>query len=209
MPSPEYRPRPDVRRRALITTLIAIALLGSVIALSPSTPGIQPPPALAFADVLKLDARPQVLSSADQQRLNLRFEQGVTMLHARQFEFALAAFHEVLSLAPALPEAHVNMGFTLLGLEQWKAASDFFSSAIDLRRDQLNAYYGLALALGSLGDTPGAIGAMQSYLHRSPATDPYRSAGETALAQWRNLERDSRARSDTPPATGASLQNPQ
>lgn len=209
MQSPENRPRPDVRRRALITTLVAIALLGSAVALSPSTPGIQPPPALAFGDILKLKSRPQVLSNAEQQRLKLRFEQGVTMLHARQFEFALAAFHEVLSLAPALPEAHVNMGFTLLGLEQWKAASDFFSSAIDLRRDQLNAYYGLALALGSMGNIPGAIGAMQSYLHRSPATDPYRAAGETALAQWRAAESNPGAGPDTLSATGASVQNPQ
>ena len=38
------------------------------------------------------------------------------MLHAKQYEHALHAFHRVLELDPAMPEAHVNAGFALLGM---------------------------------------------------------------------------------------------
>lgn len=121
----------------------------------------------------------------DDAALRARFEQGVMMLHMRQHEYAVIAFHEVLAAVPELPEAHVNMGFALLGLRQWAQARSFFESAIELRRDQINAYYGLAVALNELGDLTGAIGAMQSYVHRAPADDPFRPRAEAALWEWR------------------------
>lgn len=107
------------------------------------------------------------------------------MLHMRQHEYAVIAFHEVLAAAPDLPEAHVNMGFALLGLGQWAQARSFFESAIELRRDQINAYYGLGVALSELGNMPGAIGAMQSYVHRAPPDDPFLPRAEAALWEWR------------------------
>lgn len=113
-----------------------------------------------------------------------RFEQGVVMLHARQYDPAIASFHRVLELAPDMPEAHVNMGFALLGLSRFDAARDFFESATELRRNQINAYYGLALALEGLGDFPGAAGAMRSYLHRSQQDDPFRAKAQAALDRW-------------------------
>lgn len=121
----------------------------------------------------------------DGRALRARFDQGVMMLHMRQHEYAVIAFHEVLAAAPELPEAHVNMGFALLGLGQWAKARSFFESAIELRRDQINAYYGLAVALNELGNLPGAIGAMQSYVHRAPADDPFLPRAEAALWEWR------------------------
>jgi hypothetical protein len=113
-----------------------------------------------------------------------RFNQGVLMLHAKQYEHALTAFHRVLELAPEMPEAYVNLGFTLLGLERHAAAHDFFVAAIALRKDQLNAYYGLAAALEPLGDLEGARGAMRTYLHLAPQDDPHRRRAEAALWEW-------------------------
>lgn len=107
------------------------------------------------------------------------------MLQMRQYDYALTAFHQVLKLAPELPEAHVNMGFALIGLERWRDAVSFFETAIELRRDQMNAYYGLAIALQAQGDLPGAIGAMQTYVHRAKQDDPFRDSAEAALARWR------------------------
>lgn len=188
----------DVRRRALIITLLGTLLIGMIVAALPSanapakTPAAQSPATLRFADVLPMSSQGTRHSAEQQKILNLRFEQGVAMLHMRQYEYALTAFHQVLAIAPTLPEAHVNMGFTLLGLEQWQSARDFFSSAIELRREQLNAYYGLAVALEALGDMPGAIGAMQSYLHRAPEDDAYRKSGEAALWEWREKDRVAR-----------------
>lgn len=129
-----------------------------------------------------------------------RFDQAVLMLHARKYEHAVAALHRLLELAPTMPEAHVNMGFALLGLERPRAARDFFSSAIELRATQANAYFGLALALEAEGDVPAAIGAMRSYLHLSRADDPHRTRARSALWEWEMLRPAPRSDAAAAPA---------
>lgn len=170
--------------------LVTLAL-GGVLALDRPRGDLQPPKRLAFADILPLERRNPTIDAATQKEIRTRFEQGVAMLRMHQYEYALTAFHQVLALAPEIPEAHVNMGFALIGLEQWKHARDFFASAIELRRDQVNAYFGLALTLDALGNRPGAMGAMQTYLHRAPADDPFRARAEAAIWEWRSDVRDS------------------
>lgn len=118
------------------------------------------------------------------QEIHQRFQQGVIMLHAKQHEHAMTVFHRVLELDPAMPEAHVNMGFALIGLERYGAARDFFESAIALRKEQINAYYGLAVALDGLRDRPGAIGAMRTFVHLSRPDDPYVRKAQAALWEW-------------------------
>ena len=119
------------------------------------------------------------------QEIDLRFRQGVLMLHARQFDHALTAFHRVLQLAPKMPEAHVNMGYAMLGKEKFKEARDFFGSALALRPEQTNAHYGSALALKGLGDTEEAIIEMHRYVMVAPADDPYKTKAEQKLKEWR------------------------
>ena len=113
-----------------------------------------------------------------------RFEEGVAMLNDKQYDQALKAFHRVLELSPRMPEAHVNAGFALLGQRRYAVARDFFEGAIALRKNQLNAYYGLAEALEGLNDLPGALGAMRTYVHLSPPDDPYRQKAEAAVREW-------------------------
>lgn len=160
----------DVRWRALGIASLAILVGGGIIAL---LPGMAP---------LRADGH---VAEKRRAEIDQRFAQGVVMLHTRQYEPALAAFHRVLELAPDMPEAHVNAGFALLGLGKAAAARDFFDEATNLRRDQINGYYGLALALEALGDTFGAMQAMETYLHRAPAGDPYRRKAEAAVWEWR------------------------
>jgi tetratricopeptide (TPR) repeat protein len=112
-----------------------------------------------------------VLGDDDARRAHERFQQGVAMLQAGQFEYAATAMHEVLAIYPALPEAHVNMGYALLGLGDEKAAADFFHSATDLRPSLHNAYYGLALAEMDAGNDRAALAAMQSFAHRADEGD--------------------------------------
>jgi len=83
-----------------------------------------------------------------------------------------------------MPEAHVNMGFALIGKENYKAAADFFSSAIELRPYQANAYWGLAISLEQLGDLEGALGAMRTFIHLSPPNDPFVRKARSALWEW-------------------------
>lgn len=116
--------------------------------------------------------------------IKARFDQAVVMLHARQYEHAATALHRVLELDPVLPEAHVNMGYAMIGLKRHKVAQDFFLAAIELRPMQANAYYGLAEALEGLGEIEGAIGAMRTYVHLAPPDDPFVRKAEAALWEW-------------------------
>lgn len=168
----------DKRWRTLALLVMAIAAGGFVIA--------------AVSDGSPLGRRMSIGGAPDQagvtdqtrQEIHLRFQQGVAMLHAKQYEHAVTAFHRLLELDPAMPEAHVNMGYALIGLARYAAARDFFEGALALRRDQVNAYYGLAVALDGLSDRPGAIGAMRSYVHLSKPDDPYVRKARAALWEW-------------------------
>lgn len=170
--------RGDVRVRGLGLTLALIGGLGVVLA-------------TVFSDSQgtrmdqAFDASAQ--DHADQMRraeVDRRFSNGVVFLSSRDFDQAASEFHRVLQLAPKMPEAHVNMGFALLGTQRFNVAKDFFISAIDLNTGQLNAYYGLALALEGLHDLPGARGAMRSYIHLAPADDPYLTKANAAIWAW-------------------------
>ncbi len=115
---------------------------------------------------------------------DLAFKQAVVMLHAKQYEHAATALHRVLALAPAMPEAHVNMGYAMLGMKRPAIARDFFRDAIALRPGQANAHYGLAEALADLGDREGAIGAMRAYLSLARADDPFVAKAKAAIEDW-------------------------
>lgn len=158
----------DVRLLGVAITAGIVALGGAGLAYVPS--GVAPAgPAAAVPHATDMD---------------LAFRQGVAMLHARQYEHATAAFHRVLKFAPAMPEAHANMGFALVGMGRHREARAFFEGAIELQPRQVNAYYGLALAAEGLGDLEVARGAMRTYVHLAPAGDPHRRKAESALWEW-------------------------
>jgi Flp pilus assembly protein TadD len=118
------------------------------------------------------------------QEIDRLFSQGVILLNSRQYEAAASQLHRVLELAPKMPEAHVNMGFALLGLQRYDMARTSFENATALKRDQLNAYFGLAVALEGMRDLPGALGAMRSYVHLSKTDDPYLRKANAAIWEW-------------------------
>jgi hypothetical protein len=126
----------------------------------------------------------QHMRQAQTSEVNVRFQQAVVMLHAKRYEEAITALQRLLILAPRLPEAHVNMGFALLGLKQYGEARKAFETAIDIRSSQANAYYGLALALKEMNDVEGAVGAMRSYIHLSAPDDPYLSNARVTISEW-------------------------
>ena len=152
--------------------IAALALVAAMAAMAAIT---KPP-----GRVSRLEHQQQM----QQAELRQRFDQATVMLHARQYEHATTALQRVLDLAPNLPEAKVNMGFALLGLERAEEARGFFLSAIDLRPAQANAYYGLAMAEEQRQDYEAALGGMRSYLHLAPADDPHRVRARAALWEW-------------------------
>ncbi len=188
----------DRRPLALGLTLGLILMTGTLVTLLPGAglgPGVrvQAPPT---------DPRRDPGGHAAEKRraeIKARFEQAVVMLHAKQYEYAAAALHRVLELDPAIPEAHVNMGFAMIGLQRFDVARDFFEGAIALRPMQANAYYGLAEALEGTGDLAGAMGAMRTYVHLSSADDPFLPRARAAIWEW-ETQRDVAKGATPPPA---------
>ena len=142
---------------ALIVTAAGGALLNAIVSRDVAVPDTAQVPVTAGAHAF--------LEDEQARRAHQSFQQGVAMLQAGRFEHAVTALHEVLAIYPGLPEAHVNMGYALLGAGEAAAATDFFHSATDLRPSLHNAYYGLALAERELGNDEGALAAMQAYTH--------------------------------------------
>jgi cytochrome c oxidase subunit I len=174
------RPMRDARARALIITLATVAGGGTLLGwYQGALPGLSNP-LLTASDAAIVPRH----AGAQRDKIAREFALGVAFLQNDQYAEAAAAFHRVLQTTPDVPEAHANMGFALIGMKQYAAARDFFESATALRRDQVNAYYGLAVALDELGDRPGAVGAMRTYIHLSPADDPYLRKAQSALWEW-------------------------
>lgn len=171
----------DGRRAAVALTSVGVLALGAAIAWLPGPNAVRTTvPAAPQAGDVAGGAGPHAAE------VHQRFFQGVAMLHAKQYEHAVTAFHRVLELEPAMPEAHANMGFALLGLQRYRAARDFFDSAAALRPQQVNAYFGLAVALEGMHDLAGALGSMRTYVHLARADDPYRRRAEAAVWEWQS-----------------------
>ncbi len=195
------RNKADRRPLALAITVAGVLALGGLIAYWPRslpTPDM-PAPQSALPDA-RVDPEGHV-TAARANEIDMRFKQAAIMLHAGRYEDASVALHRLLELAPAMPEAHVNMGFSMVGLERYDVARDFFHGAIELRPTQANAYYGLAMALEGLDDLEGALGAMRTYIHLSRPDDPYLAKARSALWEWETAL----GRTPSPDATADSL----
>jgi lipoprotein NlpI len=152
------------KRRTLIPLAIGVTILGGALLSAYLSRDAAEPLEAATAAVADTEAH-AFLEDEQARRAHQSFQQGVAMLQAGQFDYAVAALHEVLAIYPALPEAHVNMGYALLGAGETGAAADFFNTATDLRPSLHNAYYGLALAERDNGNDKAALAAMQAYAH--------------------------------------------
>jgi cytochrome c oxidase subunit I len=172
--------RRDVRWTAIALTAALTVTLGTLLAYWPADSGDVV--AAQGVDMGKSATGPA--TQKGKSEIDSLFTQGVTLLNSRQYEAAASQLHRVLELAPKMPEAHVNMGFALLGLQRYDMARTSFENATALKRDQLNAYFGLAVALEGLRDIRGALGAMRSYVHLSKADDPYLRKANAAIWEW-------------------------
>lgn len=171
------------------TAIIAMALVVIMLAMMSGYANraqfaYQPPVSKVEALV---DAKADPRGHAQQFRLNQiddRFQQALAMLHAKQYDFAIKALRRVIKLAPKMPEAYVNMGYALIGKQDFKAAADFFSAAIELKPYQANAYWGLAISMEQQGELEVALGAMRTFIHLSPPNDPFLRKARSALWEW-------------------------
>ena len=161
------RKRRDNRLALVVATLLTFAAIGFLVDRRGSSPS---------------EARQTYDASAG--NLQASFQYAVSLLNAGHHEQAVDAFHKVLMMQPDLPEANVNMGFSLIGLQRYELARQYFQSTIDLRPSQRNAYYGLAVAHEGVGELNEAIVAMRTYAHLTPENDPYLRKAESAIWEW-------------------------
>ncbi len=179
----------DVRLRALAAGVGLVAAIGITIKFLPeySTAPVPSTATRAVADGVEWDARRHEAEQRARE-IDTIFKQGMLMLHARSYDNAITALHRVLELAPKMPEAHVNMGYALLGKDEHVAARDFFRAAIELRPDQYNAYYGLAETLERDCDWAGALGAMRTFIHLAPPDDQFVRKARAAVWEWESTQ---------------------
>jgi tetratricopeptide (TPR) repeat protein len=190
------KPRRDQRLQGLLITIAAVGILGGAITLMPDP---QPQPFITNeADSVQLSQNTPEQHATEARNLEIavRFQQAIAMLHGKQYDYAVKALHRVLELSPQLVEAHVNMGYALIGMEDYQAAHDFFQGATALRPEQVNAYYGMAVALEGMGELEGALGAMRTYIHLTNKDDPFLSRARSALWEWE--EKLTKTRESTP-----------
>ncbi|MBF0379735.1 MAG: hypothetical protein HQL69_01880 [Magnetococcales bacterium] len=165
--------------KTAIATVILIGGLGMAVNYYPTTPNTIDKPAPK-----DLPKQTQAADLTMEEKIAQRFKEGAVMLHAKQYKYAITAFQWVLSQQPELPEANVNMGFAMLGLDKNKIAHDFFARTIEIKPTQANAYYGLAIALENMKDIEGARGAMRTFIHLSKKDNPYLPKARAALWVW-------------------------
>lgn len=187
--------RRDVRPAAFAATALLTAVTGYLIASWPSETGTLVAPAPASI----ADPKAHVVQKREEE-VARRFAEGVKLLAAKDYQAAASAMHRVLELAPQMPEAHVNMGFALIGMANHAMARDFFEGALALRTTQMNAYYGLAVALEGTGDLEGALGAMRTFVHRSNPDDPFVRKAHGAIWEWETALAAQRGQATPPTA---------
>lgn len=173
------------RTTGLMALLLVLVMLGLMSGFANRAQFAYQPPVVETEPLIDAEADPRGHARQYRERLiDERFQQAVAMLHAKRYDFAITALHRVIELAPQMPEAYVNMGYALIGKEDYRAAADFFNAAIELKPYQANAYWGLAVSLEQLQELEGALGAMRTYIHLSPPNDPFLRKARSALWEW-------------------------
>lgn len=121
------------------------------------------------------------------QQAKILFEHAVLLQQQGQSSRAVAALEMVITLLPQMPEAYVNLGFSLYDLGEFDAARGAFGRAIELNPAQGNAYYGLAIVYEAQQELELALGAMRSFLHIADAQERYKVRARAAIWEWENM----------------------
>ena len=171
----------DVRVKAALLTLGLVIMVALTVNYWPVSDGWQ------AADTTSL-SEDTVTSSL--------FDSAVRDLRKRCYRRAIEGFRKLLETVPTMPEAYVNIGFAHLELKQYQLAKQAFDTALTLRSNQVNAYWGLAVSLEGICDIPAATGAMKTFVHLAKQDNPYLKKANAALWEWQQMKETAEHSSD-------------
>jgi len=127
------------------------------------------------------------LGAKELAEVRRRFEQAVVLIHGKQYEYAIKALLHILTITTELPQVYVNLGFSYIGLYDYDSAKSAFERALELRADQANAYYGMAIVLEEKKQLEPALGAMRTFIHLANPEDKYVVKARSAIWEWEAL----------------------
>jgi len=93
---------------------------------------------------------------------------GVVCLRKSQPAEASRYLREALSVDPADPETHLNLGLAYLGLEELSRAREAFEHSLEINRKQPVAWYNLGNVMAAVGRQDEAIRCFESALALQP-----------------------------------------
>jgi len=173
--------RQDVRLKTLVLTLALVCAVALVVSFWP--------------DTNKQQVSVEAALPADSEIMT-QFNSAVNALRERRYWQSIEGFRAVLNQAPTMPEAYVNIGFAHLELKHFELAKQAFNTALELRADQINAYWGLAVSLEGLCEIAVAIGAMRTFVHLAKKDSPYLRKANAALWEWDQMKKEAELRDD-------------
>jgi len=136
-----------------------------------SRPSNEPPPP---AEDEAADAEPQGPTPEERAAaLAGQLDAGNAALADGDVDGAIAAYEEVLAVAPDLPEVHHNLGLAYNRKEDWERAGQEFRRAAELDPDFAEPHGALAVMLANAGHRDEAIVELQQAVELDPDNVEY------------------------------------
>lgn len=206
-PSPPVKPQQKRRAGGIVVwTVVVLALLVAAMWILNEITSFDRGPSLA--DQLR-DSVPSTEPDtpdvfvppvpSDEMRAQQLDILGRQSYRAGRFTDAVEYQREAVQLDPDVYEYRRNFGLTLLAIGDAEGAEEQFQDAIALNRDVSPAYFDLHRSQVALGDTLGAINALEAYLARE------KGSANRAEAARRLAELQASQSPNAPPLLGEPL----
>lgn len=186
----QYNPRIDLYRRDLAQTNFALA---NAIAAAKGPADASPTGSLTDKDrsdiqtLLSQAITEGRVATALSPRSSLDWEilaaiyRQISGVAQNALDFSLDAYGRAIQRNPLSPVLRINVGGIYYSVKNYELAVRFFNDAVQLKSDNANAWYNLAIALRDKGDLPSAVLAAQQttiLLQSNPQGQDYQTAAK-------------------------------
>ena len=124
------------------------------------------------------------------QDAEAHYNLGITLLHLRRLDKAVASFRQTIALQPESAEAHINLGITLQELGRLEQAAASYKTAIALKPNFAKAHCNFGITLKKLGRSEEALA---SYMRAIALKPDYAEAHNNLGITLKDLGRSEEA----------------